>query len=343
MVYVKERSNKLATIRDVAAAAGVSATAVSRYLSQQVSLPPMTAKRINDAVAMFGYEPNVLASRLSRGKTETIGVVTPDIAYPFFGAIASAAGEEAFKYGYDVVICNTHNQIERELLYLKKLAARHVDGLIFLTNHPDDGALRERLASVKNLVLLDEDVTGSNAAKVFMDNEHGGFLATHHLIENGHRTIAHVTGPKGLQSVNEKLIGYRSAISEAGLPLRENMILFDSFEEEFGTHAFQILWARSERPTAIFASSDALAIGILGAARRAGVVIPKDLSIVGFDDLPYVSYLDPPLTTIRQLPDALGRRGIELLIRGFRGEPVSSEPERLPVELIVRGSVARRA
>jgi len=331
---------RLPTIRDVAAAAGVSPAAVSRHLNRSVVLPAETASRIDSAVAALNYRPNIQALRLSRGITQMIGVVTPDIAYPFFAMIASAAEEEASRFGYSVVICNTRNQIERELDYLDKLAWRHVDGLIFLTNHADDGTLGKRLERLQNVVLLDEDVAGTVAPKIFIDNHMGGLLATRHLIEQGHRRLAHVTGPAGVMSVKERFAGFRQAMAEAGLPVDEALVKFGAYDEAWGAEAFRQLFALAERPSAVFLASDALALGMLAACRAAGVAVPRSLSLVGFDDLPFVRYLDPPLTTVRQPAEELGRCAVRRLIETLRGLPVPDRPERLPVELVVRGSVA---
>ena len=326
------------TIRDVASRAGASPASVSRHLAKSVSLPPAMAKRIDEAIADLGYRPNVMARRLSRGASEIIGFVTSDIASPFFAAIASAAEEEAERFGYSVMICNTRNQIDRELQYIAKIADAHFDGLIFLTNHVDDGRLRDAVNQAGKIVLIDEDIPGARARRFFIDNFRGGYAAAAHLIEAGHRRIGHITGPMGLLSVNERLAGFRRAMAEAGLDVDEALIKSGTYDTVYGGIAFREIWESGDLPSAIMTTSDLLALSIYQAARELALRIPEDVSIVSFDDLPFVGFLDPPLTTVRQPTAELGRRGVQaLLSKTQEGEAI----ERLPVQLIDRGSVAR--
>jgi LacI family transcriptional regulator len=296
------------------------------------------AKRIDEAIADLGYRPNVIARRLSRGASEIIGFVTSDIASPFFAAIASAAEEEAERFGYSVMICNTRNQIERELQYIAKMADAHFDGLIFLTNHVDDGRLRDAVNHAGNIVLIDEDVPGARARRFFVDNFHGGYIATKHLIHAGHRRICHITGPMGLVSVDERMAGFRSAMAEAGLEVEEALIKSGTYDTLYGGIALREIWETGDLPSAIMTTSDLLALSIYQAARELALRIPEDVSIVSFDDLPFVGFLDPPLTTVRQPAAELGRRGVRALLSKT---PEMEAIERLPVELIKRGSAAR--
>jgi LacI family transcriptional regulator len=329
---------KQPTIRDVALRAAASPASVSRHLAKSASLPPAMAKRIDEAIADLGYRPNVIARRLSRGASEIIGFVTSDIASPFFAAIASAAEEEAERFGYSVMICNTRNQIDRELQYIAKMADAHFDGLIFLTNHVDDGRLRDAVNKAGRIVLVDEDVPGARASRFFIDNFDGGYIATKHLIEAGHRRICHVTGPRGLISVDERLAGFRRAMEEADLEVEERFIKSGTYDTSYGGIALREIWGLGDPPSAIMTTSDLLALSIYQAARELALCIPEDVSIVSFDDLPFVGFLDPPLTTIRQPAAELGRRGVQALLSKTREMEAI---ERLPVELINRGSVAR--
>jgi LacI family transcriptional regulator len=329
---------KQPTIRDVASRAGASPASVSRHLAKSVSLPPAMAKRIDEAIAHLGYRPNVIARRLSRGASEIIGFVTSDIASPFFAAIASAAEEEAERFGYSVMICNTRNQIDRELQYIAKMADAHFDGLIFLTNHVDDGRLRDAVNRAGKIVLIDEDVPGAKATRFFIDNFRGGYVATRHLIEAGHRRICHITGPMGLLSVNERLAGFRRAMTEAGLEVEEALIKSGTYDTSYGGVALREISETGDLPTAIMTTSDLLALSIYQAARELALRIPEDISIVSFDDLPFVGFLDPPLTTVRQPAAELGRRGVQALLSQTSEMEAT---ERLPVELVNRGSVAR--
>ncbi|HEY1780835.1 MAG TPA: LacI family DNA-binding transcriptional regulator [Roseiarcus sp.] len=296
------------------------------------------AKRIDEAIADLSYRPNVIARRLSRGSSEIIGFVTSDIASPFFAAIASATEEEAERFGYSVMICNTRNQVDRELQYIAKMADAHFDGLIFLTNHVDDGRLRDAVNQAGKIVLIDEDVPGARAPRFFTDNFRGGYAATKHLIEAGHRRICHITGPMGLLSVDERLAGFRRAMAEASLEVDEALIKSGTYNTLYGGVALREIWETGDPPSAIMTTSDLLALSIYQAARELALGIPQDVSIVSFDDLPFVGFLDPPLTTVRQPAAELGRRGVRALLSKT---PDMEAIERLPVELVNRGSVAR--
>jgi LacI family transcriptional regulator len=327
-----------ARLSDVAAAAGVSTAAVSRYINRKVTLRRDTAERIDAAVAALGYRPNPHARRLSLGRSDVIGLVVPDIANPFFGALADAVEQAAEAVGLNVLLFATRNRPEQEMRALARLRHHHVDGLIFLTNHADDGRLAAALAEGCPVVLLDEDVTGAEVPRIFADNHGGGILAAEHLMQAGHRRLGFLGGPPGLLSTVERHAGFAQAVASAG-----NTIAFESFGEYTaaeGRQAARRLFTCPNRPTAVFATSDATALGVLEAAREAGVTVPDALSIVAFDDVGPLHLLQPPLTAIRQPVAALGRQGVTLLLARIQGGAIPRYPARLPVELVRRGSVA---
>jgi LacI family transcriptional regulator len=329
-----------ATIRDVARAASVSIATVSRYLNKNISLPDETAARIDGAILALRYRPNVVARRLLKGATEIIGLATPDIGNPFFAELASAVETRAAEHGYSVILCSTGNRLENELAHLERLASRHADGLLFLTNHGDDGALRRAFESRRNVVLLDEDIKGLDAPKIFVENERGGYLATRCLIDAGHTKIAHVSGPRNLFSVQERERGFRRAVGETGVEVPEEYVLFGRYDREFGREAAEKLLVLPDKPTAIFAASDYLVMGVLDALRKMELSSPRDISLVGFDDMPFASLLNPPITTIRQPVRQMGERGVDVLLARIKGEDRPAASLRLPVELIERESVA---
>jgi LacI family transcriptional regulator len=328
----------MATLSDVAQEAGVSPTAVSRYLNNRIELPLATRERIDAAITKLNYRPNLLARRLSTGRTEAISLVTPDIANPFFAELAAAVEAKAQAHGYAVYMSSTQGDRAREIDAIQRLQDRHVDGLIMMTNHPDDGTLAELLEQHQNVVLLDEDIPGVALPRVFVENEHGSYLATRHLIEAGHREIAIVGGPRNLMSVGERLAGFERAMRDAGLPVRPGLVLLGEYSRDYGREASGQLLRSQRRPTAILACSDFIAVGILEATRRAGLEVPRDISLVGFDDMPFAELVDPPLTTVRQPVAAMGRTAFERLLSLINNAP--AEPlTRLPVELIIRNSV----
>jgi LacI family transcriptional regulator len=329
----------MATIHDVALAAGVSPTTVSRYLNNRIELPAATAGRIDAAILKLEYRPNVLAKRLSTGRTEAIGLVTPEIREPFFAELASAVEDEADRHGYTLFMASTRSDRSREIAAVNRLHDRHVDGLLMMTNAPDDGTLASLIGKRRNVVLISEDIPGVTVPRVFVENEKGAHAATRYLIEAGHRTIGYIGGPERLFSVEERKAGYLRAMREAGLEVRDDLMRLGSFAPDFANRAILDFTGSRQPPTAIFASSDYLAIGSILGLRAAGLSIPDDISLIGFDDVPMTELLLPPLTTIRQPIEALGRQGFLALFALLNGE-MPRMLTRLPVELAVRGSVA---
>jgi len=329
----------MATIHDVALDANVSPTTVSRYLNHRIELPASTAARIDAAIAKLDYRPNLLAKRLSTGRTEAIGLVAPEIREPFFAELASAVEDEADRHGYTIFMSSTRSDRQREIASLNRLHDRHVDGLIMMTNTPDDGTLARLIGRRRNVVLIDEDIPGVSVPRVFVENEIGAYLATRHLIDAGHERIAFIGGPEGLFSVERRRAGYVRALKEAGLPVRKQWMAGGSFASVFSRKATLQFLKLGNPPTAIFGSSDYLVIGVLQALKQAGISIPRQMSVVGFDDMPLTELLNPPLTAIRQPIEALGRQGFQVLFSLLKGE----QPPRLttlPVQLIQRESVA---
>ncbi|MDV3252763.1 LacI family transcriptional regulator [Devosia sp. BK] len=327
------------TLSDVAAEAGVSPTAVSRYLNNRIDLPQATRDRIDAAIAKLDYRPNLLARRLSTGKSEAIALVTPDIANPFFAELAAAVERQAHASGYSVYITSTQGHTDAEVKAIRRMADSHVDGLIMMTNRVDDGTLAALLAGRTNVVVLDEDIEGVNLPRVFVDNAEGAYLATRHLIEHGHRDIALIGGPHRLMSVNERLAGYNRAMDEAGFSIRPGWVLLGDYSRDYGAAAASVLLEAPSRPTAILACSDYIAIGVIQTVRALGFSIPNDISLVGFDDMAFAALVDPPLTTIRQPVGAMGELAVKHLLALLEGTPPPDET-RLPVELVIRNSVA---
>jgi LacI family transcriptional regulator len=328
------------TIRDVAREAGLSVSAVSRYLNGRLELPEATQLRIQTAVSRLQYTPSAIARRLTSGASETLGFVTTDISYSFFAAIASAAEAEASALGYSLAIFNSRNAIEKELQFLAKLDQHQVDGLLLLTNHTGSDVLSAGINRLQRVVLIDEDVPGANVPRLFGDNVGGGRLAARHFLAHGHHSIAFVAGPAGMISVEERFEGFQAGLAEAGLTMNPAHILKGIYSEEFGAEALEQLFAAPNPPTAIFACADSLAIGILRKAKAMGISVPGDLSLIGYDDMALNDLFDPPLTTIRQSPEDYGRRGVRLLVDLIRGSVVTPVISRVPVELIARKSVA---
>jgi LacI family transcriptional regulator len=335
---VKKRATSL---KDVASAAGVSVTTVSRLLNGTLELPLETKSRIHAAIQELRYEPNPHARSLSRGRSDTIGLVVPDIANPFFATLVSAVEEEADQRGLALSLYATLNRPGREIAYLSALARNHVDGLVFVTNHPDDGELASRINQTGKVVVVDEDVPDAMVPKLFCDNEQGGYLAGQHLVQNGHRRVLYVGGPQEMISTRRRYSGLRRALREASIPMDGLLRYEGEYTVEFGRKAARRFLSEGMPATAIFASSDEIAIGLIEVLREQGASIPREVSIIGFDDVGPLHLFAPSLTAIRQPVRAIGQRALALLVdtNWEQPEDLLSE-ELLPVEIVVRNSVA---
>jgi LacI family transcriptional regulator len=334
-------NERISGLKDVAKAAGVSVATVSRMLNGSLDLPAATKQRIDDAIASLKYQPNPHARRLSRGRSDTIGLVVPDIANPFFATMVAAIEEAANDRGLAVSLYATLNRTGREVAYLRLIEHNHVDGLVFVTNHPDDGELAELINRTGKVIVVDEDVPLAAVPKLFCDNFQGGQLAGRHLAEFGHRHVLYVGGPDAMISTQRRFNGLCEG-------LRERFGDTVSIRRYSGEYTVacgrEMAWRFLEEgmpATAIFASSDEIAIGMIEVLREKGISIPEDLSLIGFDDVSPLHLFAPPVTAIRQPVRAIGQRALSLLLETNWQESKSLATEELvPVEIVVRKSVA---
>lgn len=329
------------SLKDVAVTAGVSVTTISRMLNGSLDLPTETRQRIESAIKALSYQPNPHARRLSRGKSDTIGLVVPDIANPFFATLVAAVEAEADKRGLALSLYATLNRSGREIAYLRMLARNHVDGLVFITNHPDDGELAALINETGRVVVVDEDVPDARVPKLFCDNAQGGYLAGQHLASFGHRRALYVGGPAEMISTRRRFSGFEKAMMEATAGRAELSRYEGEYTVEAGRVAARRFLDEGAPATAIFASSDEIAIGLIEVLRAQNVSVPGDVSIIGFDDVGPLHLFAPPLTAIRQPVRAIGQRALALLLEmNQQKSQAASIEELLPVEIVVRSSVA---
>ena len=328
---------RAANLRDVAQRAGVSVTTVSRFLNGTLELPERTRAGIESAIRDLDYVPNEHARRLSRGRSDTVGLVVPDIATPFFARLVAAVEAAADRRGLALALHATLNRAGRERSYLAAIQRQRVDGLIFVTNHVAEEDLAGLIDRAGPVVLVDEDVPGARVPKLFADNEMGGWLAGRRLAEAGHRSVLFVGGPERMLSAERRHAGLLRAMREVGgTVLRWS----GDYSVGFGRAAAKRYLAEGRPATAILASSDELTVGVLEVMREAGVTIPRDLSLIGFDDLGPLHLFAPAITAIRQPVEALGSRALALLLDSDWSGGRPEGEELLPVTLIERESVA---
>lgn len=331
-----------ANIRDVARRAGVSATTVSRVLNGTLKPTASTRSSIEAAIRDLAFVPNPHARRLGRGRSDAIALLVPDISAPFFARLVAAAEAEADRRGLELELHVTMNRPERERRYLCAIQRNHVDGVIVATNHPDDGSLAEAMSRSGRVVLVDEDVPGASVPKLMSDNREGGRLAGRCLAAAGHRRVLFLGGPPGMTSTKRRRAGLEESLSLRWGAEARVMAHEGSYSEAFGREAGRRFVAEGLPATAAFVTSDEMLIGFLGALREAGVEVPRDVSVVGHDDVAPLSLFGPPVTAIRQPVDELGARAVALLAEGPGGMAAPREI-LLPVTLVERRSVAAPA
>ena len=334
------------SIKDIAQAAGVSHSTVSRALSDSPLVSDETKARVQHLAQEMGYSPNTLARSLVTRQTHTVGVVVTTIADPFIAEVVQGIEATAHDHGYTVVLCNSGAEPEREIAAVEMLGSKRVDGVIVTSSRV--GALYlehlERIGVPIVLINNHNEQSGRYTFTVTVDNQHGGCLATDHLIHLGHQRIAYVTAPADHSSDLDRMAGYRQALVDSGIEPDPDLIVPGNGRADGGERALETLMALDVLPGAVFCYNDMTAIGLINAARGAGLAVPSDIAVAGFDDIPFATYCCPPLTTIDQPKVEMGqlamKMGLSLMTieEGDEGEELSNIV--VQGELIVRASTA---
>lgn len=333
------------SIKDIARAADVSHSTVSRALSDSPLVSAETKARIQRLAREMGYSPDAQARSLVMGKTQTIGVVVTTITDPFIAEIVQAIESTAHDHGYTVILASSSAKSERELAAVEMLGSKRVDGVIVTSSRV--GAFYQehldRLGVPVVLVNSHREQRGSYTFSINVDNRHGGCLATEHLVQLGHRRIAYVTGPADNSDDLERQAGYRQALSEAGIAFDPALVVPGTGRASGGERALPVLRRLSDPPTAVFCYNDMTAIGLMRAARQVGLVIPQDFALVGFDDIPFSSFVQPSLTTVAQPKRKMGKQAMEMvlaLIARDRSDNAQAANIVVQGQLVVRESSA---
>jgi LacI family transcriptional regulator len=335
------RGDMAATIRDVARAAGVSIASVSRALNGLGNVAPDTNARILGVANELGYVPSSAARSLVMRRTHSVGAILPDLHGEFFSELIRGIDRAARERGLHLLVSSAHGDGAEAASALKAMSGR-VDGLLVMSPHLDAQSLQRNLPRGLPVVLMNTPLEGHRYACFTVDN-HGGALAMmRHLAGRGFRDVAFVSGPESNFEARERLRGYREATAQ-WFPGSRAQILHGDFTEESGWRAGNQILALAERPDAIFAANDSMAIGCLFALNEAGVQVPRDIALVGFDDIPLARFVSPPLTTVRVRIAELGALALERLALSItHSDEVSAAPQALRSELVVRSSCARR-
>lgn len=329
------------TREDVARRAGVSTATIS-YVINNGPRPVAadTRARVLRAIAETGYYPNEVARSLRIKQSSTIGLVIPDLMNLYFAGLARSLEEICFNRGYTLFVCSTNRETDKELRFAEMLRAKQVDGVVFIPDSESMAAITTLRQAHVPVVVLEHDLPGLPCLAV--DDFRGGFLATDHLIGQGHRRIGFIEQRPGHTISQRRQEGYRAALDAAGLAIDPSLLVAAESTHASGAKAMETLLARRSGITAVFAHNDVIALGAMHAIHQAGLSIPGDISVVGYDDIASAAFYCPPLTTISYAKESLALAAARKLFTMMDSDrdPVETTTELLPVSLIVRESTA---
>ena len=338
----KRKSNP--TMNEVAKLAGVSVATVSRVVNGNDGVTKKLEQRVVRAMKALNYHPSSLARSFKQQKTQLIGVMVPLLDHPFYSRLATAIEQRLFQSDYRAIICNSEEKHEREEAYIEMLLRQRVDGVIINTSATDTEYLRDLQEQNIPFVMIDRILEAVQCVKVFSDNSQGGYLGMQHLIELGHRRIGIVAAPMYPELIHRRIQGTRKALEHYDIePDPELLITSDNQQIEIGYEAALQLMELDSPPTAIFALTDVLAVGVMHAVSSLHMKVPEDISIIGYDDIPFASYMMPPLTTIAQPIVEMGETAVDLLLRQIDNPDLEPDRAVLPTHLVVRESTAPMA
>jgi LacI family transcriptional regulator len=332
------------SIREVAARAGVSVGTVSNVLNRPDSVPETTLERVRAAIADLGYVRNDAARQLRAGRSTTVGLVVLDARNPFFTDVARGADDAAARHGLSVLIGNSDEQPDRELRLVSHFEEQRALGLLISPIGDDVARLREIRERGTPVVLVDRTVEGSGFSSVAVDDIHGGELAARHLLETGRRRLAYIGGPVSLRQVEDRAAGARRAVAAVAAATLETVPVASLTVAE-GRAAGERIAAlpAAERPDAVFAANDLIALGVLQALVQAGVSVPDDVALIGYDDIDFASAAAVPLSSIRQPSRRMGETALSILVEDAADPSLEPRVVVFEPELVVRASTAPNA
>jgi LacI family transcriptional regulator len=332
----------MATIQDVARRAKVSAATVSRVLNGNGNVDPVLVRRVRDAVRALGYQPNGVARNLRRRESTLWAVIVPDVSNPFFTSMVRGVEDAAQGSGYSVVLCNSDEDLDKEAGYIAAAAAERMAGVIISPASTRDTDATPLLDLGIPVVAVDRRLADTSADTVMVDNERAAEEATEHLIDMGYRRVACITGPSQAMTASERLAGYHQALQRRGLPLQPSLTRQADFRERGGYEAMASLLSDAT-PDAVFVANNLMTIGALECLVHHGIEVPREIGVVGFDEIPWADLVRPTLSTVAQPTYEMGKTAGQLLTmrRVSPGKP--GETVILRTTLNVRASSTPRA
>lgn len=330
-----------ATMKDVALQANVSTATVSRALMNPEKVSQATRNRVEQAALEVGYLPQMQGRNMKRNESRTILVIVPDICDPFFSEVIRGIEVTAAAQGYLVLIGDCAHQNQQEKTFIDLIITKQIDGMLLLGSRlPFDASIEEQ-RNLPPMVMANEFAPELGLPTVHIDNLTASFDAVSYLHELGHQRIGCIAGPEEMPLCHYRLQGYVQALRRSGITVDPHYIARGNFTFEAGANALEQLLALPKPPTAVFCHSDIMALGALSYAKRQGLKVPEDLSIIGFDNISLAEFCDPPLTTVSQPRFDIGREAMLLLLNQLSGQFVDSGSRLLDCELIVRGSTSK--
>lgn len=332
------------TIKDIAIELGVSISTVSRALRNQPDVNPATRKAVLELSEKLDYQPNKAALSLLKKHTSTIGVLVPNLDY-FIATAVKGIDEAALEAGYTIMVCQSNESYGKELINTRRLLESRVDG--FIVSISSDTKITDHFKKIEAkgipLVFFDRDITDIKSPKILLNNFEGGYLATKHLIENGYSKIAFLGGPEKMKISNQRLDGYKAALTEAGIKFNPKFVEHGEFNQDYAFVNTEELLNAKNKPDAIFAMSDRLALGAMQSIKKRGLRMPDDIGLIGFNNEPITSLLTPTLSTIDQPAYEMGKAATRLFIEMLNGDnPGADNSIILRPKLIVRESTSRK-
>lgn len=339
-------TKKKTTIHDIARELNVTASTVSRALNNHPKISSLTKKLVSDTAETMNYQPNSIAAALRKGKSNTVGVIVPEADRNFFSSVIRGIEEVVNLAGYNVIICQSNDMIDKEMASIFSLLKLRVDGILvsYAKETKNFDHYQEVIRKGVPLILFDRSDKSLNVGTVVIDDYLGAYRATEHLIHQGYNRIVHFAGPQNVSIYRERKRGYMEALEKNKIPVNEELIFESKLKYDSGSdHAKEILSWRI-LPDAIFSASDHAAIGAMAYLKERGIIIPNQIALVGFSNEPFTSFVDPPLTTVNQHSKKMGQFAARIFLEQIDKKNSTYRPKVtvLEPELIIRSSSIRR-
>jgi LacI family transcriptional regulator len=330
------------TIKDIARKLNLSPSTISRALRDHPNISADTKEKVLAFADKFKYQPNLIAQSLQNQKTNTIGVVVPEIKHDFFSSVISGIEDVAYEAGYTIMVCQNNESYDREVLNLKSLISHRVAGILISISQETKKTdhLKAAMHHGIPLVLFDRIAEDLDTSKVMVDDLEGAYNAVEYLIRAGYRRIAHLAGPRHISISLDRLKGYQQALKKNRIPVKNELIIHGGFQEQDGQKGVEKLLALNKPPEALFAVNDPVAVGALIFLKHKGLRIPEDMALIGFSNNQVSALIEPPLTTVDQPASEIGKTAATLLLEQIRSTTKSFQPQvkLLKTKLIVRKS-----